>query len=88
MIADDLTFFLTDLEILAMKHPQYYQTVQDDRLDRICHHWYGQVQGQVEAVLQANPRLADYPALLPPGILIAMPQVRQIQQPVPARVWE
>lgn len=59
-----------------------YTTSRDgDRLDLVCHRWYGTLDGGVlERVLEANPGLAARdPARLPVGIRIAMP-------PAPARI--
>ena len=58
-----------------------YTTQQDgERLDLICHQWYGTLDGRVvERVLEANPGLAARdPASLPARTSIAMP-------PAPAR---
>lgn len=57
-----------------------YTTQQFDQLDAICHRWYGRTQGTVEAVLDANPNLADMLPILPPGLLISLPDV-----PTPGR---
>ena len=56
--------------------PSIYRTVQDDRLDRICRGFYGSERaGTVEAVLAANPHLADRGPLYPPGITITLPDL-------------
>lgn len=52
-----------------------YTTGHGERLDLICHRWYGTIDGRVvERVLDANPGLAARdPARLPAGIHIRMP---------------
>lgn len=53
-----------------------YTTQQDgERLDLICHRWYGTLSGRVvERVLDANPGLAARdPARLPARITLIMP---------------
>lgn len=52
-----------------------YRTKDGDILDAICWKYYGQQVGTVEAVLEANPRLADADAELPAGILISLPEL-------------
>lgn len=53
---------------------------QGDTLDLICWRYYGHTQGTTEAVLEANPGLADKGALLPMGTAVNMPV--QTTQPV------
>lgn len=63
-----------------------YTTVRDgERLDLICHRWYGALAGRVvERVLDANPGLAARdPAALPAGTVIAMPDAPVKPAPAP-----
>ena len=67
-----------------------YRTQQGDRLDLLCAKHYGHQTGTVEAVLQANPGLAQYGAVLDEGLLITLPTL-----PAPTtaathavRLWE
>lgn len=53
-----------------------YTTVERDRLDTICHRHYGHLDGTVEAVLDANPRLsAQAGEWLPAGVVINLPDL-------------
>ncbi|GIX31355.1 MAG: tail protein X [Porticoccaceae bacterium] len=63
-----------------------HTTTRDgERLDLICHRWYGTLAGRtVERVLEANPGLANRdPAALPSGTVIAMPPAPPHQTPKP-----
>ncbi|XXQ68934.1 tail protein X [Neisseriaceae bacterium B1] len=44
-----------------------------DTLSRIAYQYYGNSVAQVERILEANPQLCRYPALLPAGIAITLP---------------
>lgn len=57
-----------------------YRTKDNDTLDAICWNYYGQQSGTVEAVLKANPGLADLGAKLPAGIVIQLPQLTEPSQ--------
>ena len=48
---------------------------QGDTVDAICHRHYGYTAGVTEAVYAANPRLADFGALLPMGTRVELPEV-------------
>lgn len=64
-----------------------YVTREGDVLDEICRRVYGeQKPGQVEAVLAANPGLADRGVLLPSGVLIILPAL-EAQGEVTVRLW-
>ena len=54
-----------------------YITRQGDMLDLICYRHYGRQSGAVEAVLEANPRLADRGPVYPAGVRILLPDLRQ-----------
>lgn len=63
-----------------------YTTQRDgERLDLICHQWYGTLDGRViERVLEANPGLAARdPAVLPARTVIIMPQLPPRTAPAP-----
>lgn len=49
-------------------------TLQGDTVDLVCWREYGRTRGALEAVLVANPGLADYGVVLPPGTVIEMPE--------------
>ncbi len=53
------------------------RTVDGDRLDALCRAHYGAQSGVVEAVLEANPGLADYVPALPAGLLVTLPDLPQ-----------
>lgn len=65
-----------------------YKTSQGDTLDYICWKHYGQQSGAVEAVLLANPGLADLGPVLPINTKITLPVLTQparVAQPI--RLW-
>jgi len=47
---------------------------QGDILDLMCYRFYGHTQN-VETVLEANPKLAFLPPILPIGTLVIMPDL-------------
>lgn len=58
------------------------RAIQNETVDALCWRHYGRTAGVVEAVLQANPGLADHGPVLPSGLLVTLPD---IQTPAPAR---
>lgn len=65
-----------------------YKTSQGDTLDYICWKHYGQQSGAVEAVLLANPGLADLGPVLPIDTQITLPVLAQpARQAQPIRLW-
>lgn len=54
---------------------------QGDTLDALCWRHYGRTAGVVEAVLEANPGLADLGPILPHGQRVVLPE----QAPQPQR---
>ncbi|MGJ3439626.1 tail protein X [Pseudomonas sp. Je.1.5.c] len=52
------------------------RTQQNDTVDAICWRHYGRTAGVVEAVLDANPGLADRGAVLPAGVLVTLPELQ------------
>ncbi|WP_186080860.1 tail protein X [Burkholderia gladioli] len=57
--------------------------LQGDTLDALCWRHYGSTAGTVEAVLDANPGLAELGAILPLGTVIDMPELHTIEQTKP-----
>ncbi|MCH7275071.1 MAG: tail protein X [Paraburkholderia tropica] len=57
--------------------------LQGDTLDALCWRHYGSTAGTVEAVLDANPGLAELGAILPLGTVIDMPELNTIEQTKP-----
>ncbi|PKA72411.1 phage tail protein X [Pseudomonas baetica] len=47
---------------------------QNDTVDALCWRHYGRTAGVSEAVLEANPGLADHGPILPQGLLVRMPE--------------
>jgi phage tail protein X len=46
---------------------------QNDTVDALCWRHYGRTAGVTEAVLEANPGLADNGPTLPQGLMVQMP---------------
>jgi phage tail protein X len=46
---------------------------QNETVDALCWRHYGRTAGVTEAVLEANPGLADHGPTLPQGLLVQMP---------------
>ncbi|UWX70347.1 tail protein X [Burkholderia gladioli] len=57
--------------------------LQGDTLDALCWRHYGSTAGTVEAVLDANPGLAELGAILPLGTVVDMPELNTIEQTKP-----
>lgn len=51
------------------------RTSDGDLLDTLCQHYYGHLNGTVEAVLGANQGLADEPQPYRAGVLIVLPDL-------------
>ncbi|MGE8409505.1 MAG: tail protein X [Pseudomonas sp.] len=51
------------------------RTSDGDLLDTLCQHYYGHLNGSVEAVLAANQGLADEPQPYRAGVLIELPDL-------------
>ncbi len=49
---------------------------QNDTVDALCWRHYGRTAGVTEAVLDANPGLADYGPTLPQGLAVQMPEAQ------------
>lgn len=54
--------------------PVTIRTQQNDTVDALCWRHYGRTAGVTEAVLQANPGLADHGPTLPLGLAVQMPE--------------
>jgi len=54
------------------------RTSSGDVLDTICQHYYGHLNGTVEAVLDANQGLADEPQPFREGLRIKLPEVTAV----------
>ena len=49
---------------------------QNDTVDALCWRHYGRTAGVTEAVLDANPGLADHGPVLPQGLVVQMPEAQ------------
>ncbi|MBC2659705.1 tail protein X [Pseudomonas sp. MSSRFD41] len=49
---------------------------QNDTVDAVCWRHYGRTAGVTEAVLEANPGLADRGPILPQGLAVLMPDTQ------------
>lgn len=49
---------------------------QNDTVDALCWRFYGRTAGVTEAVLEANPGLADHSPILPQGLVVNMPEAQ------------
>jgi phage tail protein X len=49
---------------------------QNDTIDALCWRHYGRTAGVTEAVLEANPGLADLGPILPQGVLVNLPEAQ------------
>lgn len=64
-----------------------YRSRDGDVVSGICWEHYGQVVGAVEAVYEANPRLADLGPILDAGVSITLPDLPpQVEQTI-VRLW-
>ena len=52
------------------------RTQQNDTVDALCWRHYGRTAGVTEAVLAANPGLADHGPVLPQGLVVNMPEAQ------------
>ncbi|KVC82472.1 tail protein X [Burkholderia ubonensis] len=57
--------------------------LQSETLDALCWRYYGSTAGTVEAVLEANPDLAELGVVLPMGTVVEMPELNTIEQTKP-----
>jgi phage tail protein X len=64
------------------------RSVQGDTVDAICWRHYGRTAGVTEAVLEANPGLADYGTEIPQGTLITLPAEAPQQQRQQVNLWD
>jgi len=56
--------------------PVTVRAFQNDTVDALCWRHYGRTAGVTEAVLEANPGLADYGPILPQGLSVQMPEAQ------------
>lgn len=62
---------------------------QNDTVDNLCWRYYGRTAGVTEAVLEANPGLADNGPILPQGLIVNMPEAQtSAPQRQMVNLWE
>lgn len=65
---------------------------QGDTLSKIAYEHYGSSTGQVELILEANPKLCQQPPILPAGIVIVLPDSApgstQTTLPATLNLWD
>lgn len=61
---------------------------QGDTVDAICYQHYGYTEGVTEAVLEANPGLADHGPLLPMGTPVVLPVHTQRTARSTVKLWD
>ncbi len=65
-----------------------YQTRQGDTVDYIAWKHYGRTQETVESIFRANPELADQGPVLPPGLLVFLPDNPEPDRQRVIRLWD
>lgn len=61
---------------------------QGDTVDLICWRHYGRTAGVTEAVLEANPGIADHIPHLPMGLEILLPNMAAQQKQEIIQLWD
>jgi phage tail protein X len=62
---------------------------QGDTVDAICWRFYGRTAGVTEAVLEANPGLADHGTTIPHGTQVTLPDAApQVEQRQVVNLWD
>ena len=61
---------------------------QGDTLDALVWRHYGRTAGVVEAVLSANPGIAELGAILPHGISVTLPDITPPPQKRMVQLWD
>lgn len=57
-------------------------------LDNICFKHYDARPGATEAVLEANPGLAEYGPVLPSGLVIDLPDLPALEPAQTVKLWD
>ncbi len=64
-----------------------YQTREGDVLDDICWRYYERVDVVID-VLNANPGIVEYGAILPKGLMILLPEIERGEAIESIGLWE
>ncbi|MEY0148019.1 tail protein X [Providencia rettgeri] len=64
------------------------RTIKGDTVDGTCWRFYGRTTGMTEAVLLANPNLAEHGAVLPAGLLIDLPEITEEPVQPLIQLWD
>ncbi len=64
-----------------------YITKDGDVLDSICWKYYGNSNGTVEKVLEANPHLANLDAVFTAGVKIILPDLTKTEEEKSVKLW-
>ncbi|OAT18843.1 phage tail completion protein [Buttiauxella noackiae ATCC 51607] len=62
--------------------------LQGDTLDALCARYYGRTEGVVEAVLRANPGLAELGEEVPHGTAVELPDVESSPVTETLNLWD
>ncbi|WEI04098.1 tail protein X [Acinetobacter johnsonii] len=66
-----------------------YLTKAGDTLDEIAYRYYGNTNNKVvEHILEVNFGISQYEALLPAGVLIELPEVKQSTETRKVKLWD
>ena len=65
-----------------------YRTSENDMLDWIAWRHYGTQAGAVEAIMEANPGLADKGDKLPAGLIIILPEMQKPKTETIIKLWD
>ena len=66
-----------------------YLTKTGDTLDEIAYRYYGNTNNKVvEHILEVNFGISQYEALLPAGVLIELPEVKQSTETRKVKLWD
>jgi len=66
---------------------EVYRTQDGDVLDLICLNHYGETSQSLHSVLEANPGLSSYDAILPAGVSIVLPTMT-VNEVASIRLWD
>ena len=66
-----------------------YSTKDGDTLDEVAYRYYGNTNNKVvENIIEANFGITGYPAILPAGVLIELPEVTQSNEKQKVKLWD